>query len=477
MKKNRRINDIKESEGVDKLPKTYINKSLSHATLNTYHLLDTFLQFLRVNSDVPFEVQEKANGIQAEVDGLDRDDSGNYLGDDATTADEILNETVFDLLDSIAPDGTHFSAHEGNGSDFGFWVNEEDNMNESVTSKDYTTVFKHYGEITVPKGTKITHKTAVGDRPDINFVDEFGWIDKNYPEIANILKMDAKSYGIDVPADYVTENINENEKNVWGSQLIISKNIKESLIPERLPSLRQFINEKKGLKANENFEVKELPADYWDYIEANLPDYHRNGDVLLSDILTKYIDGEEVDPEDIEMLKSEHEVTTKEQAEKVRDDIDKNLYQKAMAAKMAKSKDTKRKSDVALASDDDLLHDYEVYSKDIKKLNMADLMIMSQIKDEIKKRGLKVNESKLPERLPMFENFIATRKKNVSEGTEITTTEDINSSKDAEEYLMADDQKHSWISDPVIVLRANGFAYKFNNDGGKLTFANRNSIK
>jgi hypothetical protein len=36
-----------------------------------------------------------------------------------------LNEMLIDLLDDIAPEGTHFGCHPGDGSDFGFWEEEE----------------------------------------------------------------------------------------------------------------------------------------------------------------------------------------------------------------------------------------------------------------------------------------------------------------------------------------------------------------
>lgn len=71
------------------------------------------------------------------------------------------------------------------------------------TNKDFTLNFKFFGEITVPAGTKVTHQTACGIDENYHFVDEFGWIDENYSAVASILKMDAKSYGINVPKDFI----------------------------------------------------------------------------------------------------------------------------------------------------------------------------------------------------------------------------------------------------------------------------------
>lgn len=71
------------------------------------------------------------------------------------------------------------------------------------TSKDYTVNFMNYGEITVPKGTIVTHQTAMGEDKNYHFVDSYQWIKDNYPTIAGILKHDGYYHGIDVPKEFV----------------------------------------------------------------------------------------------------------------------------------------------------------------------------------------------------------------------------------------------------------------------------------
>lgn len=71
------------------------------------------------------------------------------------------------------------------------------------TIKDYTTKFKDFGIVTVPKGTKVTNNTAMGHDINYHFVNSFDWVDQNYKSVANILKMDLQSYGLNVPKEYV----------------------------------------------------------------------------------------------------------------------------------------------------------------------------------------------------------------------------------------------------------------------------------
>ncbi len=72
------------------------------------------------------------------------------------------------------------------------------------TTQAVTIDFRNYGPITVPAGTAITNQTATGIDPLYNFVADLSFIDRDYKDIANILKHDAKYYGINIPAEFVT---------------------------------------------------------------------------------------------------------------------------------------------------------------------------------------------------------------------------------------------------------------------------------
>jgi hypothetical protein len=74
-----------------------------------------------------------------------------------------------------------------------------------VTNQDVKISFKDYGEIVVPKGTRLTHQTAVGIDENYHFVDDLSWITTSYPTIASILKHDAEYYGINIPVEFVTK--------------------------------------------------------------------------------------------------------------------------------------------------------------------------------------------------------------------------------------------------------------------------------
>lgn len=75
--------------------------------------------------------------------------------------------------------------------------------NRKVTANPVIIDFRNYGKITIPKGVLVTNETAMGIDDKYNFVDEFDWIDADYPQIARLLKMDAQNYGINIPKEYI----------------------------------------------------------------------------------------------------------------------------------------------------------------------------------------------------------------------------------------------------------------------------------
>ena len=76
------------------------------------------------------------------------------------------------------------------------------------TNADYQVHFRasrqDYGLLTVPKGTRLTHKTAMGIDKNYHFVDEYDWIkphESGTPQYGLI--HDVKHYGINVPKEFV----------------------------------------------------------------------------------------------------------------------------------------------------------------------------------------------------------------------------------------------------------------------------------
>ena len=99
------------------LDKSFVNTSISHATLRTEDLVKAFGAFLK--STLP----EVAERVAKEWELNDVLDATKKLAEDRLN--DFLYE-LFDTLNDIAPDGCYFGAHPGNGSDMGFWLTEEE---------------------------------------------------------------------------------------------------------------------------------------------------------------------------------------------------------------------------------------------------------------------------------------------------------------------------------------------------------------
>ena len=98
-----------------RLGQEWAGTSIRHGTLREDDLIPAFE-----------EVLDTAGVEYERPPAVDKLLLGQSLTDDEQ--EEVgyyLNETLFGLLDGIAPEGTNFGAHEADGSDFGFWKTEE----------------------------------------------------------------------------------------------------------------------------------------------------------------------------------------------------------------------------------------------------------------------------------------------------------------------------------------------------------------
>jgi hypothetical protein len=91
-----------------------------HGTLRTQDLIEAFMDCL--DSIEGHRAYHRFNECQAMMADAYEEDGVTLSEDwfDTEQASELL-ERLFDCLDELAPAGMYFGAHEGDGSDFGFW--------------------------------------------------------------------------------------------------------------------------------------------------------------------------------------------------------------------------------------------------------------------------------------------------------------------------------------------------------------------
>jgi len=91
--------------------------SVSWGTMRTQDLIPTFLEELNnLDEDRYTEYMERVP-----EDAWDDEEHPWWTSDDAS---DLLHE-LFDVLDEYAPEGYYFGSHPGDGSDYGFWPEEE----------------------------------------------------------------------------------------------------------------------------------------------------------------------------------------------------------------------------------------------------------------------------------------------------------------------------------------------------------------
>jgi hypothetical protein len=64
--------------------------------------------------------------------------------EDQMDLDYLCWEVLFDRLNALAPEGTYFGAHPGDGSDYGFWPIEEETDDE-ILDRHLSLIPSHLG--------------------------------------------------------------------------------------------------------------------------------------------------------------------------------------------------------------------------------------------------------------------------------------------------------------------------------------------
>jgi hypothetical protein len=116
----------------DRLPATYAGAEISSGTLRDVDLIDAFTgvldehaidhpRYASARADFESECANLALDELRRPGGLPDDERSSRL-DNATH--EYL-QVLFEALEELAPEGTSFGAHEGDGASFGFWPIEE----------------------------------------------------------------------------------------------------------------------------------------------------------------------------------------------------------------------------------------------------------------------------------------------------------------------------------------------------------------
>lgn len=89
-----------------------LNDTVIRATLRTFDLYTAFIEVLKDTA----EYLQIVNQVPAYA--LE-DDQNEYW--DSEDISYLVNEDLFNVLNSYAPEGYYFGSTEGDGSDFGYW--------------------------------------------------------------------------------------------------------------------------------------------------------------------------------------------------------------------------------------------------------------------------------------------------------------------------------------------------------------------
>jgi len=96
-----------------RLDSSFVDKSLSHATMIEEDIVEAIQAALK-------GVLDEDHDLWVSIEEFWDAEKGS---EDRTV---LLNEDIWEAMNEIAPKGTSFGSHPGDGSDFGFWTWDED---------------------------------------------------------------------------------------------------------------------------------------------------------------------------------------------------------------------------------------------------------------------------------------------------------------------------------------------------------------
>lgn len=106
------------------MSRTFVPGTVSHGTLRTEDLANAFIEALEMVSPEAYQQLVFPSGFACEgIRALDNGPRDPYWDTDAA---QDFVAMLSDTLSEHAPEGYYFGAHEGDGSDFGFWAIEAD---------------------------------------------------------------------------------------------------------------------------------------------------------------------------------------------------------------------------------------------------------------------------------------------------------------------------------------------------------------
>lgn len=105
-----------------------LGATLIHATMRPCDLIPAFLEAIRDTAEYA-QIMQSINGTNSNMRVItDADVSDQDERWDSEDISFFLNETLWEIMESYAPEGYYFGSHPGEGSDYGYWTEEFANI-------------------------------------------------------------------------------------------------------------------------------------------------------------------------------------------------------------------------------------------------------------------------------------------------------------------------------------------------------------